>query len=109
MSLRSIDALLFPSRLAILRVLIVAFLAFNALTRLALAVYNGEPSLFLPWRILPAMAIGAVFDLGVAAFAALPLAALLAWWPDRRPGGLRVDRKSTRLNSSHTVISYAVF
>src|SRR5438132_6025235 len=27
---------------------------------------------------------------------------------DHRPGG-RVDRKSTRLNSSHTVISYAVF
>src|SRR5690554_6965200 len=25
------------------------------------------------------------------------------------PGGLRVDRKSTRLNSSHVRISYAVF
>ena len=45
--LRSVDAVLFPSRLAILRVLLVAFLAFNALTRLALAAYNGEPSLFL--------------------------------------------------------------
>src|SRR5438034_7017380 len=27
-------------------------------------------------------------------------------WPKGEPGG---DRKSTRLNSSHTVISYAVF
>src|SRR5438034_7112503 len=27
----------------------------------------------------------------------------------QRPGLLQVDRKSTRLNSSHTVISYAVF
>src|SRR5436190_8996819 len=27
----------------------------------------------------------------------------------RRSGYLHVDRKSTRLNSSHTVISYAVF
>src|SRR5215204_6821857 len=27
----------------------------------------------------------------------------------RSAEGLRVDRKSTRLNSSHTVISYAVF
>src|SRR5436190_4376938 len=27
----------------------------------------------------------------------------------RSPGPTRVDRKSTRLNSSHTVISYAVF
>src|SRR5256885_12818188 len=28
---------------------------------------------------------------------------------DLQPGGLGVDRKSTRLNSSHLVISYAVF
>src|SRR5438034_4255134 len=28
---------------------------------------------------------------------------------DRRRDGRRPDRKSTRLNSSHTVISYAVF
>src|SRR5256885_7148839 len=27
----------------------------------------------------------------------------------RMPGGIREDRKSTRLNSSHLVISYAVF
>src|SRR5256885_4832468 len=27
----------------------------------------------------------------------------------RRPGGVELDRKSTRLNSSHLVISYAVF
>src|SRR5438034_3252759 len=27
----------------------------------------------------------------------------------RRPVALKLDRKSTRLNSSHTVISYAVF
>src|SRR5205807_9970815 len=27
----------------------------------------------------------------------------------RRPGRARLDRKSTRLNSSHLVISYAVF
>src|SRR5256886_11617310 len=29
--------------------------------------------------------------------------------PDRRPDGHREDRKSTRLNSSHSQISYAVF
>jgi len=88
--LRSVDAVLFPSRLAILRVLLIAFLAFNALTRLALAAYNGEPSFFLPWRLLPAMAIGAVFDLGAAAFVAPLLAVLLAWWPGRYPAALRV-------------------
>src|SRR5438034_7050249 len=29
--------------------------------------------------------------------------------PPRRPLSMNLDRKSTRLNSSHTVISYAVF
>src|SRR5260221_10917869 len=43
-----------------------------------------------------------------------PAATLRALASQLRPGGLiasarRVDRKSTRLNSSHTVISYAVF
>src|SRR5438034_5494714 len=32
------------------------------------------------------------------------------WWDvPAQPGSRRRDRKSTRLNSSHTVISYAVF
>jgi len=89
-ALRSIEAALFPSRLAGLRVLLVAFLAFNALTRLALAAFNGEPSVFLPWRIVPAMLIGALFDLGVAAFFLAPIAALLAWWPARYPTALKI-------------------
>src|SRR5260221_358491 len=37
-----------------------------------------------------------------------PAVAALAQ-PGVRPGGCLADRKSTRLNSSHTVISYAVF
>jgi phosphoglycerol transferase MdoB-like AlkP superfamily enzyme len=89
-ALRSIEAALFPSRLAALRVLLLAFLAFNALLRLALTVFNGEFSFFLPWRIVPAMLIGALFDLGVAAFFLAPFAALLAWWPARYPGTLKV-------------------
>src|SRR5204862_6084618 len=36
--------------------------------------------------------------------------ALLGLWPARgRAAGARTDRKSTRLNSSHVEISYAVF
>src|SRR5438034_4245243 len=37
------------------------------------------------------------------------LPALRAHHPDLRPPAAEPDRKSTRLNSSHTVISYAVF
>jgi phosphoglycerol transferase MdoB-like AlkP superfamily enzyme len=87
---RAIEAVLFPSRLAVLRVLLVAFLAFNALVRLALTAFNGDPSLFLPWQIVPAMLIGALFDLGAATFFLAPLAALLAWWPARYPGALQI-------------------
>jgi phosphoglycerol transferase MdoB-like AlkP superfamily enzyme len=87
---RPIEAALFPSRLAALRVLLLAFLAFNALVRLALTAFNGEPSFFLPWRIVPAMLIGALFDLGAATFFLAPFAALLAWWPARHPAALRI-------------------
>jgi len=87
--LRQIDSFLFPSRLAILREFFAAFVVVNAIVRLGLAAFNAEPSFFLPWRLLPAMAIGAVFDLGAAAFVAAPLAALLAWWPERYPGALK--------------------
>ena len=87
---RSIEAWLFPSRLAAVRVLLLGFLAFNALVRVALAVFNGEPSFFLPWRIVPALAIGALFDLGAATFFLAPFAAVLAWWPARYPAALRI-------------------
>src|SRR5258706_15140573 len=87
---RSMEAWLFPSRLAALRVPILAFLAFNALVRLALAVFNGEPSFFLPWRIVPALLIGALFDLGAVTFFLAPFAAVLAWWPARYPAALRI-------------------
>ncbi len=86
---RSIEAVLFTSRLASLRVLLVAFVLFNALVRLALAAFNGEPSFFLPWRIVPALLIGALFDLGAATFLLAPFAALLAWWPARYPVALK--------------------
>src|SRR5437016_11826356 len=86
---RSIEAALFPSRLAALRVLLGAFVLFNALVRLALAVFNGEPSFFLPWRIVPALLIGSLFDLGAATFLLVPFAALLAWWPTRYPVALK--------------------
>src|SRR5258706_417181 len=87
---RSIEAVLFPSRLAALRELFAAFLVFNALVRLALAVFNGEPSFFLPWRIVPALLIGALFDLGAATFFLAPFAVLLACWPARYPIALRI-------------------
>ncbi len=87
--LRALDRTLFPGRLAALRVVLAAFLAFNALVRLGLAVFDGDPAAFLPWRIGPALVIGALFDLGAATFLLAPLAALLWAWPARLEAALR--------------------
>jgi len=76
-------------RLRILSVLLVAYLAVNALVRLGLAVFNGEVGPLLPWRLLPAMGIGALFDLGTASFFLAPLGALVLAWPNGTGRGLR--------------------
>src|SRR5205807_5978350 len=60
------------------------------------------------WRPVLGMALAASLVLGVA------LGVFLATRPDpvqavEHPEGHAQDRKSTRLNSSHLVISYAVF
>lgn len=61
---------------ALLRLTLV-YLAFNALVRVALGIYNGDPSIFWSGRIIGAMLIGAAFDLGMAGFILLPLVLLL--------------------------------
>ena len=77
------------NRMRALWALLLGFLLLNAAVRLGLAVFNGDASLLLPWRLLPAMGIGALFDLGAASFMLAPLALLLALWPARRAGGAR--------------------
>jgi phosphoglycerol transferase MdoB-like AlkP superfamily enzyme len=79
-------ARIFPARLRVLWVLLLAFVIFNAVVRLGLVAYNGEWGLFAPWRLLPAMAIGALFDGGVATFFLLPLGLLVVGWPNGRAG-----------------------
>ena len=76
----------FPQRLRLLWVLLLAFVAFNAAVRLGLVAYNGQWGLFAPWPLLPALAIGVLFDVGVATFFLLPLGLLVAVWPNGRSG-----------------------
>lgn len=73
---------LVPGRLRLLGLLLVAFLAFNAAVRLGLVVYNGQWGPALPWRLLPALLIGALFDAGVASFFLAPLGLLVLAWPN---------------------------
>ncbi len=83
------DRALFPGRLGALRVVLIVFVGFNALVRVGLALFEGDVSMLAPWRILPALAIGVAFDVGVATYFLAPLALLLWAWPDRFEGGLR--------------------
>ena len=75
---------LFPGRFAVAGVVVVAYLAVSLLTRIGLAVFNGEAAEFMPGRVAGWLLIGLVYDLATAAFWLLPIA-LLAWaWPAGR-------------------------
>src|SRR5256885_7630890 len=55
--------------------------------------------------------VGVLDDVELVVYDAAPRSPLLNTQPERLPHvhASRLDRKSTRLNSSHLVISYAVF
>lgn len=57
--------------------LLLVYLAVNALVRIGLAIFNGDAGIFTSGRILGALAIGAVFDAGVAGFMLVPLLLML--------------------------------
>ena len=72
----------FPGRFAIAGIVLAAFLAVSLLTRLALLVQNGDWSLASPGLVLPALAIGAAYDVAAGVWWIVPFA-MLAWlWPD---------------------------
>ncbi len=77
------DALLTAGRQSIVWRLLGLFLALNLMVRLGLALVNGDPSLWWPWRLLPALAIGALFDTAAGVLGLAPLALLLGLWPQR--------------------------
>jgi phosphoglycerol transferase MdoB-like AlkP superfamily enzyme len=77
-------ALLFAGRYRFVGLIVVAFLLVSMLTRIALALFNGDPAAFAPQRLLGWMALGFVFDFGVATFIALPFALLVWLTPDTR-------------------------
>ena len=84
-----LDRTLFPGRLRALRVVLAGFVLFNALVRVALALYERDVSLLAPWRLVPALLVGLLFDLGVGTFFVAPLGLLLWAWPVRLEGGVK--------------------
>lgn len=73
-----------PGRLALVTPLFIAFLLLSTLTRLGLAVFNADGSLFAPLSIGPALLLGLGYDSAVALWWCLPLVLLGWWWPARR-------------------------
>src|SRR5205807_6232109 len=68
--------------------------------------FNGRALLPLPWLlVMPIPMLNNALPARFTIYLFLVLAVIVALWLARRGG----DRKSTRLNSSHLVISYAVF
>src|SRR5262245_64870627 len=78
-----------------------------AMTVLVATAFLGTVALVDFLFELPRLARAAVFVVGAAAVAILTVKWIVA--PARVWGRTKVDRKSTRLNSSHLGISYAVF
>jgi phosphoglycerol transferase MdoB-like AlkP superfamily enzyme len=75
---------LFPGPFAAAGIALALFLGVSLVSRVGLALFNGEAAEFLPWRVAGWLAIGTVYDLAAGAFWLLPFA-LAAWlWPARR-------------------------
>lgn len=71
-------------RLALAGPLFVVFVAVSAITRLGLAAFNADTTLFEPLRLGPAVLIGLGYDVAVALWWCLPLVLLGWWWPAAR-------------------------
>lgn len=71
---RALGGPIFPGRFGVLAVLLAVFVVFNTMVRLGLAVFNGDISLLAPHKLLPALAIGAAFDVVVATCVLAPAA-----------------------------------
>jgi phosphoglycerol transferase MdoB-like AlkP superfamily enzyme len=78
-----------PGRMAVLWRALALFLFINLTVRLGLALFNGDAGLFLPWRLVPALGIGALFDAAAAFHLLAPVALLLVLWPARALKGGR--------------------
>ena len=75
---------LFPGSFRAAGTMLIVFLGVSLLTRIGLALFNGEAVEFLPWRLAGWLSIGTLYDLAAGAFLILPFA-LLAWlWPAAR-------------------------
>jgi phosphoglycerol transferase MdoB-like AlkP superfamily enzyme len=74
---------LLHSRFRAVLIVLATLLAFFTLVRLGLAAFNADSTLTGLALLAPALLLGALYDLPVAMWWAMPVALLVAFWPDR--------------------------
>jgi phosphoglycerol transferase MdoB-like AlkP superfamily enzyme len=87
--LQSLGGGLFAGRFGVAAIVLATFLVVGALTRIGLALLNGDLAPWAPWRVAGWLALGALFDLGVGSFLMIPFG-LIAWLAPDTPRGRRV-------------------
>lgn len=82
--MRRVWSAVFPGRFGIAGIVFAVFVGVSTLTRIGLAISNGDPAIWLPAVAVPALLIGFAYDLTAGIFVVVPFV-VLAWaWPDQR-------------------------
>ncbi len=74
----------FPGRFRLALIVLLMVLGVSLATRVGLAIFNGDTSLLVPWRIAPLLIVGAIYDAAASLWFILPFALLVWAWPARR-------------------------
>ena len=89
-----------PTRFRALAWVTLLFMAVNTLVRLGLAAFDGDPANLMPWRLVPILAAGALYDAAALAYLLVPFALVAAILPDRRWGRLAHGVLATALGAT---------
>ena len=75
-----------PSRYLLLVWVAVLFIVINAAVRLGLMVFDADPVNFLPWRMVPVLVVGMLYDAAAVAYLLIPFALAALLFPDSARG-----------------------
>ncbi len=73
-----------PGRFRVALIVLLMVLGVSFATRVGLAIFNGDTSMLVPWRLAPLLIVGAIYDAAVSLWFILPFALLVWVWPARR-------------------------
>jgi phosphoglycerol transferase MdoB-like AlkP superfamily enzyme len=89
-----------PHRYAVLIWVAILFLLANTCVRLALVIFDADWNNAMPWRLLPILAIGVLYDLAALAYVLVPFALIALLWSNSAAG-----RRGHAISSSLVLIA----